>query len=58
MALAPTTGSITASTTEGVEVTSTALPVEHIVIKTMKPYPEVKAGVESSAGSTTTSAPC
>ena len=46
MALAPTTGSITASTTEGVEVTSTALPVEHIVIKTMKPYPEVKAGVE------------
>jgi uncharacterized protein (DUF302 family) len=46
MALAPTTGSITASTTEGVEITSTPLPVEHIVIKTMKPYPEVKAGVE------------
>jgi uncharacterized protein (DUF302 family) len=46
MALAPTTGSITASTSEGVEITSTPLPVEHIVIKTMKPYPEVKAGVE------------
>jgi uncharacterized protein (DUF302 family) len=46
MALAPTTASITASTTEGVEVTSKPLPVEHIVIKTMKPYPEVKAGVE------------
>jgi uncharacterized protein (DUF302 family) len=46
MALAPTTASITASTTEGVEVTSTPLPVEHIVIKTMKPYPEVKTGVE------------
>jgi uncharacterized protein (DUF302 family) len=46
MALAPTTGSTTASTTQGVEITSTPLPVEHIVIKTMKPYPEVKAGVE------------
>ena len=46
MALAPTTGSLTAATTEGVEITSTPLPVEHIVIKTMKPYPEVKAGVE------------
>jgi uncharacterized protein (DUF302 family) len=46
MALAPTTGSITASTTQGVEITSTPLPVEHIIIKTMKPYPEVKAGVE------------
>ncbi len=44
MALAPTTSSIAA--TEGVEITSTPLPVEHIVIKTMKPYPEVKAGVE------------
>jgi uncharacterized protein (DUF302 family) len=44
MALAPTTGSIAA--TEGVEITSTPLPVEHIVIKTMKPYPEVKAGVK------------
>ena len=46
MAHAPTTGSITASTTQGVEITSTPLPVEHIIIKTMKPYPEVKAGVE------------
>jgi uncharacterized protein (DUF302 family) len=46
MALAPTTVSLTASTSEGVEVTSTPLPVEHIVIKTMKPYAEVKAGVE------------
>ncbi len=42
MALAPTTSSIAA--TEGVEITSTPLPVEHIVIKTMKPYPEVKGG--------------
>ena len=46
MALVPTTGSFTASTTEGVEVTSTSLPVEHIVVKTMKPYSEVKAGIE------------
>jgi hypothetical protein len=46
MALVPTTGSFTASATEGVDVTSTPLPVEHIVIKTMKPYPEVKAGIE------------
>src|SRR6202051_4978459 len=46
MALAPTTGSITASTTQGVEITSTPLPVEHIIIKTMKTYPEGKAGVE------------
>jgi len=35
-----------ASTTEGIEVTSTLLPVEHMVVKTMKPYPEVKAGIE------------
>jgi uncharacterized protein (DUF302 family) len=46
MALVPITGSLTASTTEGVEVTSTPLPVEHIVIKTMKPYPEIKTGIE------------
>ena len=46
MALAPTTGSLIASTTESVEITSTPLPVQHIVIKTMKPYPEVKARVE------------
>ena len=35
-----------ASTKEDVEVTSTPLAVEHIVIKTMKPYPEVKARIE------------
>jgi uncharacterized protein (DUF302 family) len=46
MALVPITGSFTASTTEVVDVTSTPLPVEHIVIKTMKPYLEVKAGIE------------
>lgn len=46
MTLAAMTGPFTASTKEGVEVTSTPLPVEHIVIKTMKPYPEVKAGIE------------
>jgi len=46
MALAPITGSLTASTTEGVEITSTPLPVEHIIIKTTKPYSEVKAGIE------------
>jgi uncharacterized protein (DUF302 family) len=46
MALVPTTGSFPASTTEGVEVSSTPLSVEHIVIKTVKPYPEVKAGIE------------
>jgi uncharacterized protein (DUF302 family) len=46
MVLVLTTGSLTALTTEGIEMTSTALPVEHIVIKTMKPYPEVKAGIE------------
>ena len=38
MALAPITGSLTASTTERLEITSTPLPVEHIMIKTMKPY--------------------
>lgn len=46
MALVSTTGYLAASTTEGVEVTSAPLPVEHIVIKTRKPYPEVKAGIE------------
>jgi uncharacterized protein (DUF302 family) len=39
-------GSLGASTNEGVEVTSAPLAVEHIVIKTMKPYPEVKARIE------------
>ena len=46
MALVPTTDTLTASTTEGVEVTSKPLPVEHIVVKTMKPYAEVKTGIE------------
>jgi uncharacterized protein (DUF302 family) len=46
MALASTNGSLGASTKEGVEVTSTPLAVEHIVIKTTKPYPEVKARIE------------
>ena len=47
MALAPITGSLTASTTERVEITWTPLPVQHIIInKTMKPYSEVKAGIE------------
>jgi uncharacterized protein (DUF302 family) len=46
MALVPTTGHLSASSTEGVEVKSVPLPVEHITIKTMKPYPEVKAGIE------------
>ncbi|OSI71629.1 hypothetical protein BSZ22_10860 [Bradyrhizobium canariense] len=34
------------SSADGVEVTSTPLPVEHIKVTTMKPYPEVKAGIE------------
>jgi hypothetical protein len=46
MALASTNGAPSASTKEGVEVTSAPLAVEHIVIKTMKPYPEVKARIE------------
>jgi uncharacterized protein (DUF302 family) len=46
MALASTTSLFGASTTEGVEVTSAPLTVEHIVIKTRKPYPEVKTGIE------------
>jgi len=36
----------TASTPEGVDVMSTPLPVEHIVIRTKKPYAVVKAEVE------------
>jgi uncharacterized protein (DUF302 family) len=47
VALAATTGSLTASATEAVETTSTPLAVEHIVIKTNKPYPQVKAGIET-----------
>jgi uncharacterized protein (DUF302 family) len=46
MAVIPTSGWLTASTAEGVDVKSTQLPVEHIVIRTNKPYPEVKAGIE------------
>jgi uncharacterized protein (DUF302 family) len=46
MALIPIAGSFKASTTERIELTSTALPVEHIVITTTKPFPEVKAGIE------------
>ena len=45
-ALTPTTGSLTGLTAEGVEVTSAPLLAEHIVIKTNKPYLEVKAGIE------------
>jgi uncharacterized protein (DUF302 family) len=46
IALATTNGSLGASTREDVEVTSAPLAVEHIVIKTRKPYPEVKAAIE------------
>jgi uncharacterized protein (DUF302 family) len=46
MALASINGSSGVSANEGVEVTSAPLAVEHIVIKTMKPYPEVKARIE------------
>jgi uncharacterized protein (DUF302 family) len=47
MALVPTTGHLSAAaSTESVEVKSVPLPVEHVIIKTMKPYPEVKAGIE------------
>ncbi len=46
MALASINGSLGASAKEGVEVTSAPLAVEHIVVKTMKPYPEVKARIE------------
>lgn len=46
MALASTNGSSGAFADEGLEVTSAPLAVEHIVIKTMIPYPEVKARIE------------
>jgi Domain of unknown function DUF302 len=46
MALTSTTALFAASSTEGLEMTSTPLAVEHIVIKTKKPYPEVKARIE------------
>jgi uncharacterized protein (DUF302 family) len=46
IALATANGALGASTSEGLEVTSTPLAVEHIVIKAKKPYPEVKAAIE------------
>lgn len=46
MALTSNFGSTSAFTTEGVQVTATLLPVEHVKMTTMKPYAEVKAGVE------------
>jgi uncharacterized protein (DUF302 family) len=46
MTVTPTTHSLAASTNEGVEVTSAPLPVEHIKVTTMKPYSEVKSGIE------------
>jgi uncharacterized protein (DUF302 family) len=46
MTLVAAIGSSAATAAEGVEVTSAPLPVEHIVIKTVKPYPEVKVGIE------------
>jgi uncharacterized protein (DUF302 family) len=45
-ALIPATHSVVRSASEGVEVTSAPLPVEHIKVTTMRPYPEVKAGIE------------
>jgi uncharacterized protein (DUF302 family) len=45
MTVVPTTHSLAAST-EGVEVTSAPLPVEHIKVTTMKPYSEVKSAIE------------
>jgi uncharacterized protein (DUF302 family) len=46
MALASAHDSSGASANDGMEVTSAPLAVEHIVIRTMKPYPEVKARIE------------
>jgi hypothetical protein len=46
MALVPITVPSPPRPRRGVDVTSTPLPVEQIVIKTMKPYLEVKAGTE------------
>jgi hypothetical protein len=46
MVLASTNGAPGASTKERVEVTSVPLAVEHIVVKSMKPYLEVKARIE------------
>jgi uncharacterized protein (DUF302 family) len=46
MALASVTNGPSIAASEGVEVTSAPLPVEHIKVTTMKPYLEVKAGIE------------
>ena len=46
MALASVTNAPAISASEGVDVTSAPLSVEHIKVTTMKPYPEVKAGIE------------
>jgi uncharacterized protein (DUF302 family) len=46
IALASTSSWLRVSANEGIEVTSAPLTVEHIVIKTLKPYPEVKARIE------------
>jgi uncharacterized protein (DUF302 family) len=46
MALASVTNAPAISASEGVDVTSAPLPVEHIKVTTMKPYPEVKAAIE------------
>jgi uncharacterized protein (DUF302 family) len=46
MALIPAMPVVVSSANEGVEVTSAPLPVEHIKVTTMKPYPEVKVGIE------------
>jgi uncharacterized protein (DUF302 family) len=46
IALASTSGSSNVSANQGLEVSSTPLAVEHMVIKSVKPYPEVKARIE------------
>ena len=46
MALVPVTNAPAISANEGVQVTSAPLPVEHIKVTTMKPYPKVKAEIE------------
>jgi uncharacterized protein (DUF302 family) len=46
MALASVTNAPSIAASEGVDVTSAPLQVEHIKVTTMKPYPEVKAGIE------------
>jgi uncharacterized protein (DUF302 family) len=46
LALAAINGSSRVAADQGLEVNSAPLAVEHVVIKTMKPYPEVKARIE------------